>query len=286
MRRLAGWGFVVLAGVCMAWGQRAIPCASCAVWNATQAPFKIYGNTYYVGPHGLSSLLVKTDAGLVLMDGALPESAGMIAGNIKALGFKVEDVKLVFNTHAHYDHAGGIAELQRISGAEVVVSPWTAKLLRKGGSSEDDAQYGVLEPVAVVKRVRALRDGETVRLGDVVFTPHATPGHTPGGTSWTWESCEVGRCLGMVYADSISPVSAEGYKYTAHPRAMAEFETSFAFLDGVRCDVLLTPHPEASGLWDRVAAGKVQDAGACKRLAATGREHLKKRAAVETAGQM
>ena len=267
-------------------------CSQCALWNAPQVPFHLYGNTYYVGTHGLGSLLIKTDAGLALIDGALPESAPMIASNLRTLGFRVEDVKLIFNTHVHYDHAGGIAALQRMSGAEVVVSQWSAGVLAKGGVSEGDPQYGVLEPVAAVKRVRSLHDGETVRLGEVLFTPHSTPGHTPGGTSWTWESCEAGRCLGMVYADSISPVSADGFKYTSsakYPHAIEDFERSFTFLDSVHCDVLVTPHPEISGLWERVAArgrgvtpDPLVDPGACKALAAAGRENLRKRIASET----
>src|SRR5271170_6023293 len=97
-------------------GQSNAPsCAECAVWNTPQAPFKIYGNTYYVGPHGLSSILVVSDAGLVLIDGALPESAPQIVANIGALGFRIQDVKLILNSHAHFDHAGGISELQRLS---------------------------------------------------------------------------------------------------------------------------------------------------------------------------
>ena|ERR1700733_8790609 len=92
-------------------------CANCAVWNKPQQAFKIYGNTYYVGTHGLSSILITSDSGHVLIDGALPESAPPIVANIRSLGFRVEDVKLIVNSHAHFDHAGGIAELQRLSGA-------------------------------------------------------------------------------------------------------------------------------------------------------------------------
>ena len=273
-----------MGGGSVSGGQVAPGCSQCATWNASQVPFKIYGNTYYVGTRGLSSLLVETDAGLVLIDGALPESAGLIAGNIRALGFRLEDVKLILNTHVHFDHAGGIAELQRLTGAEVVVSKWSAAVLTKGGVSENDPQYGSLQPVAAVKRVRALREGEAVRLGRTELTPHATPGHTPGGTSWTWPSCEAGKCLEMVYADSISAVSSDGFKYTAsekYPHAIEDFQRSFAFLDTVRCDILVTPHPEASGLWDRLAARQMVDTGACKRLAETGREMLKKRIAAE-----
>ena len=92
-----------------------------AVMNTPQAPFKIYGNTYYVGTHGLTAVLITSDVGHVLIDGGLPESAPQIAANIATLGFKIGDVKAILNTHVHFDHAGGIAELQRLSGAAVYV---------------------------------------------------------------------------------------------------------------------------------------------------------------------
>jgi len=266
-----------------------LPCASCAVWNTPQTPFKVFGNTYYVGPHGLSSILIASDAGLILIDGALPESAPLIAANIRTIGFRIEDVKLILNSHAHFDHAGGIAELQRLSGAEVAASEWSAAVMTKGGVSRDDPQYGTIRPIAPVARVRTLHDGESVHVGQLVLTAHLTPGHTPGGTSWTWKSCEATRCLDMVYADSLTPVSAEGFKYTQTPGFPGNFEKSFAFLDTTPCDILLTPHPDASSLWDRLAARKrgvmpdpIIDSTQCRQLADRSREQLRKRIATET----
>ena len=122
------------------------PCSQCAVWNVPQKPFKVYGNTYYVGTHGLSSILIQTDAGLVLIDGALSDSAQQIIANIRSLGFKPEDIEFIFNTHVHYDHAGGIAELQRLSHAEVLASPWTAHVMQKGVNDPADPQYASLPP--------------------------------------------------------------------------------------------------------------------------------------------
>ena len=114
------------------------PCTECAAWNEPQSPFRVYGNTYYVGTHGLSSLLVTSDAGHVLMDGDLPESVPQIVDHIRKLGFRIEDVKLIVNSHVHFDHAGGIAELQRLSGARVVASEWRSGARRsavRGDSS-------------------------------------------------------------------------------------------------------------------------------------------------------
>ena len=273
----------------------AAPCDRCAVWNTPQAPFRVYGNTYYVGPHGVSCILIASDRGLVLIDGALPESVPQIVANIRSLGFRIEDVKLILNSHAHFDHAGGIAELQRLSGAEVVVSQWSAGVMTKSGVSRGDPQFGSIRPIARVARVRTLRDGESFGVGQLVLTAHSTPGHTPGGTSWTWQSCERGRCLDMVYADSLTPVSASGFKFSEsreYPGALADFEKSFGFLSAVRCDILLTPHPESSGLWDRLDGRRrgvvpdpmigLSDPSQCRQLADRSRELLRKRIATET----
>lgn len=276
--------------------QKPSPCDQCAAWNAPQTPFRIYGNTYYVGPHGLSSILIASDAGLVLIDGALSESAPSIAANIRSLGFRIQDVKLILNSHVHFDHAGGIAELQRMSGAEVLASPWSAKVLSTGSVDRADPQYGSIRPIARVARVRTLLDGEVVSLGQLSLTAHFTPGHTPGGTSWTWTSCEANECLGMVYADSLSPVSTQGFKFTAsreYPNAIQDFEKSFAFLNAAPCNVLVTPHPDASGFWDG-SDGRLHgvlmvhpmvgiDPDPCRPLADSAREQLRKRIESETA---
>lgn len=264
-------------------------CSSCAVWNKPQRPFRIYGNTYYVGTHGLSSVLIASEGGHVLIDGALQESAPLIAANVRSLGFRIEDVKLIVTSHAHFDHAGGVAELQRLSGARVAASPWSADALKRA-VPRDDPQFGILRPVAHVAQVEILRANEILSVGAVTITEHSTPGHTPGGTSWTWRSCENGRCLNLVYADSLSPVSADGYLFShrkEHPQP-DDFERSFSFLDTTPCDILITPHPEVSHLWERLEQRNSRpdamiDPAACHVLAETSREQLRKRLATESA---
>jgi metallo-beta-lactamase class B len=264
-------------------------CANCVAWNKPHPAFKIYGNTYYVGTQGLSSVLITSPAGHVLIDGALPESASRIVANIRSLGFRIEDVKLIVNSHAHFDHAGGIADLQRLSGAHVAVSQWTADVMNKGAVPRDDPQFGTLEPIARVARVETFKDGEALSAGAVTVTAHLTPGHTPGGTSWTWQSCENGRCLNLVYADSLTPVSADGFLFSRrkdYPHA-ADFEQSFSFLDSTPCDILVTPHPDASNLWQHVkqrdsSPDALIDPTACRVLAETSREQLRKRLATES----
>lgn len=264
----------------------AVSCSQCAAWNKPQAPFRIFGNTYYVGTDGLSAILVTSPQGHVLIDGALTMSAPQIVANIRALGFLVEDVRLIVNSHAHYDHAGGIAELQRASGATVAAHPWSAAVMRKGRSVAGDPQLGLDIPYPPVTTVRELKDGETLRAGSVDVTAHFTGGHTPGGTTWTWKSCEGSRCLDMVYADSQTPVSTDSFLFTkndTYPNAVQDFERAFATIEGLRCDILLTPHPSASGIFERQAARALEKPGACKAYAATARNALAKRIATEQA---
>lgn len=265
-------------------------CANCATWNAPQKPFRIFGNTYYVGTHGLSSILITSPRGHVLIDGALAMSAPIIADHIRALGFNLRDVKLILNSHAHSDHAGGIAELQRLTGARVAAMPWSAHVIERGESDAQDPQFGIGNPYPPAHDVQLLHDGEVVRVGPLALTAHATPGHTPGGTSWTWRSCEAKRCLDILYADSQTPVSADNFYFThntTYPTAEADFARGLATLESLRCDILLTPHPDASSLFDRIAArdaGKASalvDAGLCKRFVADARNAVAQRMARE-----
>ena len=244
-------------------------------WNAPQKPFRIYGNTWYVGPRGLSALVVDTGHGLALFDGDLPASAPLIEANLRALGFHVRDVKWILNSHAHPDNAGGIAALQRVSGAQVIASAEGARALALGGADPADPQYGMSSTYPPVRQVRPVRDGEILQLGEVAITVHDTPGHTPGSTSWTWRSCSEGRCLHMVYADSLTALEAPGFRYSDHPERVEAFRRSIATVAALRCDILLTPHPDASGFWQKVArrtsdadSTPLVDPGACRAYAA------------------
>jgi len=271
---------------------RARECPSCAEWNAPHAPFRMFGNTYYVGTNGLSAVLITSPGGHIVIDGGLPESAPLIIANIRAAGFRVEDVKLILNTHAHYDHAGGIAELQRASGGEVAGRAWSATVMERGATVKDDPQFGLALPYPAVRSVRHIVEGQPLRVGTLSVTPHFTGGHTPGGTTWTWRSCEGDTCADIVYADSQSPVSADGFlfsKSSSYPTAVADFERGFKVLETLSCDILLTPHPSQSKLWERLSARDNGDARAlfgasgCKDYAADARRQLSARLARERA---
>ena len=223
-------------------------------WNEAQDPFRILGNTWYVGTKGLTSLLIQTDDGLILIDGGLPQSAVQIDANIRALGFDTLNVKAILVSHAHYDHAGGLAALQRYTGATVYTSHAGREALVAGRLQEDDPQYvaesddGGFPPV---RQVVAVGDGEVVSVGSVDVRAVYTPGHTPGGITWTWQSCALNVCYYVVYADSMSAVSAMGFSFTDSGVADKLVESAGVIAD-LDCDILLTPHPFFFGLQDKL----------------------------------
>ncbi len=268
-----------------------IRCTMCAQWTVPHAPVRLHGGTWYVGMETLSALLVTSPQGHVLLDGGLPANAPRILANIRAAGFDPRDVKVIVNSHAHFDHAGGIAALQRATGAEVVALDLSARVLRRGITRRDDPQATDHFDFPPVRRVRTIADGDTVRVGPLALVAHGTGGHTPGGTTWTWRSCEGDRCLDVVYADSQSPISSGPFRYTGSAAARL-FEAGHARIAALPCDLLVTPHPEATRLWERVAArdagdpSALHDAGACRRYAATARAVLATRLAREAAGEL
>jgi len=271
-----------------------IVCDSCAEWNMPHEPFKVFGNTYYVGSKGLSSVLITSDAGFVLIDGGLTQTAPIIDANIRKLGFDTKKIRLIVNSHAHYDHAAGIAALQRYTGASVAATAPSAAALMQGEPTKDDPQYGFgrkANAYPAVTSVRTIQDGETLKVGSVAITAHLTPGHTPGSTTWTWQSCEGSRCLNMVYADSVTPVAAPGFRYTGdstHKSLVDAFRRGLKRIEDMPCDILVTPHPDASNLDGKLArrdkekqADAFVDAQSCRAYAATGMKRLDERIAQE-----
>ena len=267
-------------------------CDSCDEWNKPREPFKVFGNTYFVGTDGLSSILITGNAGHILLDGGLEQSAALIDANIRKLGFKTEDVKLIVNSHAHYDHAGGIAALQRASGATVAASPSGAEALQRGENTVDDPQYGfgkAANGFPAVKNVKVIKDSDVLRVGNISITANFTPGHTPGSTAWTWRSCEGTICYNIVYADSLTAVSADGFKYTAEPERVNLFRRSISRVAELPCDIVISTHPSATGLDAKIKKRAERKAGGpdpfvdhgCKALAAGALTALEKRIAEE-----
>ena len=266
-------------------------CDSCDEWNKPREPFKVFGNTYFVGTDGLSAILIAGDAGLILLDGGLEQSAAVIDANIRKLGFKTQDITLIVNSHGHYDHAGGIAALQRASGAMVAASPSGADALRRGENTTDDPQYGfgkAFNGFPPVKNVKVIKDSETLSVGNLSITANFTPGHTPGSTTWTWKSCEGKECLSIVYADSVSAVSADGFRFTDSPERVNAFRRSISRLGELPCDIVISTHPSATKLDEKIKKRAAEKGGpdpfvdhGCKALAATAMKGLEARIAQE-----
>jgi metallo-beta-lactamase class B len=273
-------------------------CEGCDYWSQPGEPFHVFGHTWYVGPANLSSVLIHSPEGAILIDGGLPQSAPQIIANIRKLGFRVEDIRILVNSHAHYDHAGGLAELQSASGARVYASEASRRAFERGLAMADDPQFAFGDEhnsFPVIRPVRTVKDGETLRVGSLAITAHYTPGHTPGGTTWTWRDCEgegaAKKCLDVVYADSLNSVSAPGFKFSGdatHASRVPQFEHSMDMVAALPCDLLLAPHPELvdvkGKLARRAADASVNpfiDPGACRAYAEAARERLRKRVAEE-----
>jgi len=249
-----------------------------AEWLAPAEPEKIFGNTYLVGFAGLSVALIDTGDGLVLVDGALPQAAPAILANVRKLGFDPQDIKYILSTEPYFDHAGGLAALARDTGAAVVASVRGAEGLRSGRHAADDPQLGYGGSWPAVANVRTMKDGEVLRLGTTAITAIATPGHTMGSMSWTWQACEGRVCKAVVFASSLNPVSADGYRFTSRAGKpfIKGFEASYRKMDAVPCDILISAHPDNAG------NGRYSEkAGACRAYADRSRRALARRLASE-----
>lgn len=250
-------------------------------WLAPLPPEKIFGSSYLVGFGGLSVALIDTGDGLVLVDGALPQAAPAILANVRALGLDPKDIKFILSTEPHWDHAGGLAALARDTGATVVASARGAEGLRSGRHAKDDPQLGYGGSWPAVTRLRVVRDGEVLKLGKAAISAVATPGHTMGSMSWRWQACEGTACKTIVFASSLNPVSADGYRFTSKAGApiVAGFEASYRKMDATACDVLISAHPDNAG------QGRFNDTpGACRAYVDRSRKLLAKRLADEKAG--
>lgn len=264
-------------------------CHPNAEWTQPAPPRKIYGNTWFVGTCGLSAILVTSNQGHVLIDGDVEADASLIEAGIRALGFRLEDVRYILNSHEHFDHAGGIAQLQRDTHAIVEARAPAAAAFERGHGDRTDPQFLSAKSYPPVANVRRIADGDKVTIGATTLTAHATPGHTPGSTTWTWTSCESRRCLHVVYADSLTAISDDAFRYSddaAHAGVLDAFRRSIETVAALPCDILITPHPDASDLWHRLgpdATAPLVDAGACRRYSETARENLDARIAKEKA---
>ncbi len=193
----------------------------------------MFGNVYMVGTCGIVALLVTSDQGHILIDGATQAAAPLIAENIRTLGFHPRDVKVLLSSHEHVDHVGGLAALKQLTGAQMLARAEARASLATGSYDKRDPQVTILAPFPAVKVDRVVTHGETIAVGPLRLTALASPGHAPGGTTWTWQSCESQTCYQFVYADSLNAVSADNYRFTEHPDYVAPLRTSIAMIAGL-----------------------------------------------------
>lgn len=225
------------------------------VWNKPAAPFHIIGNVYYVGTAGISVYLIETRKGVIVIDGALPESVPQVENNIKALGFNLKDIKILLAGHAHFDHAGGLAALKRDSGARLFASLADKPVLETGTIDYGPCKYVPFDPVKVD---HVVKDGDKISFGGVTLTAHATPGHTRGCTSWTMPVSENGKKHTIMFACSLTTGGNPLIGNTAYPNIVSDFRHSLAWLKSYKADILLTQHPynaDELGKAARVKAG-------------------------------
>jgi metallo-beta-lactamase class B len=221
-----------------------------AEWNRPVEPFRIAGNLYYVGAIGVASYAIATPEGLILVDTGFRETVPIIESNLRTLGFRLDDVRLLLTLHAHFDHVGGVADIKSRTRARFLASPGDAPLFERGG--KDDFAFGDRFSYPPVKPDALLRDGEPVGLGGTTLTPHFTPGHTKGATTWTMTVRDGDRDYHVAFVSSISTPDYQLVDNPKYPMIVQDFESTFAKLRLVPCDIFLSEHG-----WDFALADKM-----------------------------
>ena len=220
-------------------------------WTRAAAPFHVVGPIWYVGTEGLAAYLVRTPRGAILLDAPMAENAAVVELNIRRLGVPLRSVRWLLNSHAHFDHAGGLAAVKRDSGARLAVMAADVSAIASG-RPPSDTSYGLIAfPAVAVDRV--LHDGDMVRLGGVTLTATLTPGHTPGCTTWSMPVVERGRRLRVMFPCSTTVAGNALVGNRGYPGIVAAFRTGLARLRAMRADVVLTAHPEVAGVMERHA---------------------------------
>lgn len=215
-------------------------------WNAPTEPFKVIGNIHYVGTNGLAVYLITSPQGHVLVDTAMPETAGLIRANIEKLGFKVGDIKYILNTHAHIDHTGGFADIKRASGAKLIAGAKDKPLLEGGyyPGRQKDTELN-FPPVKVD---RTVGEGDTISVGDIKLVAHATPGHSPGCTSYEMSVRDGDITRSVLFFCSATVALNRLVGAPTHPTIVNDYRKTFAWAKSAKFDVLLAPHPEMYGM--------------------------------------
>lgn len=221
-------------------------------WTRAIAPARIVGNIHYVGTADLGAYLIAGNEGLVLLDVPLAENVPLILENIRTLGFDPADIRILLNSHAHFDHAGGIADVKKQTGAKVYLTAADAELAARGG--RDDFAFEDRVPYAPFKADAIVSDEDVVRLGNVAMTALLTPGHTKGCTTWKTTAVENGEELDVVFLCSVTAPGYQLVKNPKYPTIFDDYRASFARLADVDADVFLANHGSFFGLTGKLSA--------------------------------
>ncbi len=252
-------GIVHFADECEKWDE----------WDKPAKPFQIHANTYYVGTCGIAAILIANGEGHILIDTGTETGAEIVADNIRSLGFDLNDVRFLTHSHEHFDHVGGLAKMQSLTGAVVIGSYASIPVLRTGLPGEHDPQYGMhsaFTPIVAPPASagwRKIQNGESISIDGFKAFAIETPGHSPGALSWTWESCSGDDCKTIVYADSLSPISNDTYLFSEDQTYVALYRIGIERIAELDCDILLTPHPSHSKMIERAATGTFAGGMSC-----------------------
>lgn len=223
-------------------------------WRAPVPPRRLVGSIHYVGASGVSSYLITTPDGHILIDTGFEDTVPIILGSVVQLGFRVTDIKLILSSHAHIDHTGGHALMKQATSARVVASAADARVLESGGADDfipfpqDTILY------APVKVDQIVADGEMIALGGVNLTAHVTPGHTRGATTWTMDVTEGGRTYHVVFFSSASINAGTRLRLgPSYPGIEQDLERTFVRLKALPCDIFLAPHGGQFAMADKFA---------------------------------
>jgi metallo-beta-lactamase class B len=205
-------------------------------------PHKVIGNIYYVGTWTLSSFLIVTPQGNILIDSTYERNVPVIQKSVEQLGFKFSDVKILLGNHAHGDHQEGDALVKQLTGAQVMAM------------AEDVPALQTMKPAGKEHPIdKVLHDGEKVTLGGTTLVAHLTPGHTRGGTTWTMKAQEGGKRYDVMFGCSLR---APG---VVTPAIADEFRRSFKLVHALPCDVQLGDHGAQYNMQAKYA--KLQNGG-------------------------
>ena len=229
-------------------------------WTRPFPPLRIIGNIYWVGSWDLSSYLITTPQGNIIINTGVGDTAQQIKKSVETLGFKLEDTKILTATHGHYDHVAGLAALKRMTGATVMISEPDKVLLETGGKADfrfGNDEYARFEPVKVD---RTFKDSDTISLGGTVLTAHIHAGHTKGSTSFTTNVQEGGKTYRVVIANmgSINP----GVKMTGmpgFPDISQAYANTFRAQKDMQIDVWLASHASQFKLHEKYTPGAAYD---------------------------